>query len=475
MHERHFGVREFIAICKNRETPSVLAASSMDILIIDDDKVIRDSTLVAFEAEGHYAEAVDSGRAAQLRLKEEGFDLALLDLRLGEEDGLDVLAEIKKRQPQVAVAVITAYGAVETAVKAMQLGAFDYLEKPFTPEQLRGLLARVEKQRRMKKRIAELESEVASRGPEPIFESSDRATHEALDLLFRAAPTPASILILGESGVGKSLVAREVHRRSHLKSKPFVTVNCPSLSRELLESELFGHVIGAFTGAVRDQFGKVHAASGGTLFLDEIGELPLDIQPKLLRLLQEREYERVGENKTRTAEVRVIAATNRDLKAAVARGEFREDLFFRLNVIAVEIPPLRDRPDDLLQFAGHYLDFFAAQSGRAGMKLSPAVRESLQGRPWRGNLRELRNAIERAVILTQHETLQPEDLPDPESAAAEGEEDSPKVGSATSLAELEAEHIRQILSRTSTIQEAAATLGIDQATLYRKRKKLGID
>ena len=331
----------------------------MDILIIDDEKSIRDSTILALEADDHYAEGIDNGATALMRLKEDPFDLVILDLNLGDENGLDILPQIQKRFPRIPVVMFTAEASIDTAVKAIQVGAMDYLEKPFTPDQLRSVIARARNWRQMNERIEELEVEVSNQSPPPIFESHDDIMSESLETLFRAAPTAASLLVLGESGTGKSLVAREIHRRSHLSDKPFVTISCPSLSKELLESELFGHVKGSFTGAVKDKWGKVHEANGGTLFLDEIGELPLDIQPKLLRLLQEKEYERLGETKTRQAEVRVIAATNRDLKESVRKGEFREDLYYRLNVISVEMPSLRDRPNDLTRFAESFVDFFA--------------------------------------------------------------------------------------------------------------------
>jgi NtrC-family two-component system response regulator AlgB len=300
-----------------------------------------------------------------------------------------------------------------------------------------------------------------------------------MDVLLRAAKTPASILISGESGTGKSVAARALHEQSHLADKSFVTVSCPSLSRELLESELFGHVRGSFTGAIKDHWGKVKAADGGTLFLDEIGDLPMEIQPKLLRLLQEREYERLGENITRQANLRIIAATNRDLKKRVAEGLFREDLYFRLNVIAIEIPPLRSRADDLIRFAEHYEKFFAEQCGRKFDGFSSEVIASIRAYAWPGNLRELRNAIERAVILAKREKLSLEDLPselrDQNAATIPADENLPQVGSLISLAKLEEAHLCKVLERTPSMTEAAEILGIDQATLYRKRKKIGLD
>ncbi|MDF1824074.1 MAG: sigma-54 dependent transcriptional regulator [Verrucomicrobiales bacterium] len=451
----------------------------MDILIIDDERSVRESTRMALEIDDHYVEAIDNGKTSLLRLKEDPFDLIILDLNLGDENGLDILEQIQKRHPRIPVVMFTAEASIDSAVKAIQLGAMDYLEKPFTPEQLRSVVARSRNWKQMHDRIEELEVEVSNQSPPAIFESRDPVMSDSLEILFRAAPTAASLLILGESGTGKSLVARELHQRSHLKAKPFVTISCPSLSKELLESELFGHVKGSFTGAIKDKWGKVHEANGGTLFLDEIGELPLDIQPKLLRLLQEREYERLGETKTRQAEVRVIAATNKNLKQCVEEGTFREDLYYRLNVIAVEMPPLRERPNDLRFFAESFVKFFAKQTSRAIDGFSESGLSHLVSHDWPGNLRELRNAIERAVILSRNSSLEDEDLPTPESAGAGsnssgGSETPLHPGGNVTIEELEEEHIRRVLARASTLQEAAENLGIDQATLYRKRKKLGI-
>jgi NtrC-family two-component system response regulator AlgB len=301
-----------------------------------------------------------------------------------------------------------------------------------------------------------------------------------MEVLQRSAKTAASVLILGESGTGKSVAARALHERSHLGDKPLVTVSCPTLSKELLESTLFGHVRGAFTGAMKDHWGKVKAADGGTLFLDEIGDLPLEIQPKLLRLLQEREYERVGETNTRQADVRIVAATNRDLKKRVAEGAFREDLYYRLNVISVKMPALRERPADLLQFASHYLRHFAKQCGRAVDGFTDEAEAAIRFYPWPGNLRELRNAIERAVILSSGGKIALGDLPaelraDTPSADPAAEATAVGAGAMMTIDALEEIHIRRILDRTASMVQAADILGIDQATLYRKRKKLGID
>jgi NtrC-family two-component system response regulator AlgB len=344
------------------------------------------------------------------------------------------------------------------------------------------VLARVQRVHQDKQKIERLEREVSdsnAQSPEILLDSSTPLMKEVMDTLLRAAKTPASILILGESGTGKSVVARAVHKQSHLADRPFITVSCPSLSKELLESELFGHVKGAFTGALRDHWGKVKAAAGGTLFLDEIGDLPMEIQPKLLRLLQEREYERVGENVIRQAEVRVIAATSRDLRTRVAEGAFREDLYFRLNVIMAEMPPLRQRPGDLIRFAGHYSKHFAALCGRRLEGFSEAALAAIRAYSWPGNLRELRNAIERAVIMAKGNKINLEDLPaelrGQMAPGTKGNGASLEAGSLVSMEKLEEAHLRKVLERTSNLAEAAEVLGIDQATLYRKRKKIGLE
>lgn len=455
----------------------------MDILIIDDEESIRQSTAMAVEAEGHYAETADDGKSALMRVSEEAFDLIFLDLRLGEENGLDLLPEILKKRPEALVVMFTAYATVETAVEATRLGAFDYLNKPFGTDDVRGILLKARKAQaaqqtieKLETTVTELKSEAQKFSPPTRFDSEDPMMQAALETIFRAAQTPASILILGESGTGKSVIAKTIHANSHLKDKPFVTISCPSLSKELLESELFGHVKGAFTGAIKDAWGKVHAANGGTLFLDEIGELPMEIQPKLLRVLQEKEYERLGENKTRKADVRIIAATNRDLQQSVKDGDFREDLFYRINVINVVLPPLRARSSDLLRFAHDYLEYFASQVGRELSGFSKDALATLKNYRWPGNLRELRNAIERATIMAAGNEIEPGDLPSEASLSGKVEGGGTLyAGGDFSLEELEAEHIKLTVERFENLHEAADLLGIDKATLYRKRKKLKID
>jgi NtrC-family two-component system response regulator AlgB len=454
----------------------------MDFLVIDDDKTFRDATCLLIDSEGHYAQGVRSGELGIAELKEGKYDSVLLDLNLGPEKGLDILEQIRKVQPNLPVVIFTAQGSVKNAVEAMRRGAVDFLEKPFTREQFHLVLARVQRFHELNQNIERLEREVKdsnAQSPEILLDSSTPLMKEVMDTLLRAAKTPASILLLGESGTGKSVVARAVHQRSHLADRPFITVSCPSLSKELLESDLFGYVKGAFTGALRDHWGKVKAAAGGTLFLDEIGDLPMEIQPKLLRLLQEREYERVGENVTRQAEVRVIAASSRDLKTRVADGTFREDLYFRLNVITAEMPPLRQRQGDVIRFAEHYFKHFAALCGRRLDGVSEAASAAIRAYSWPGNLRELRNAIERAVIMAKGNKISLEDLPaelrGQTAPAAKGNGAPLEVGSLVSMEKLEEAHLRKVLERTSNLAEAAEVLGIDQATLYRKRKKIGLE
>jgi two-component system, NtrC family, response regulator AlgB len=443
----------------------------MRILIVDDEAGIRKTTRIAIETAGHGAAEAPNGPRALKAVEEEPFDVVFLDLKLGMEDGLDVLAKLLKAQPSLNVVVFTAYANIATAVEAMRRGAYDFVPKPFTPDQIRGILTKIDKTRVLQTKLRTLESELATESPPVDLDSGEATTQHAIEIAFKAAETPANILILGPSGTGKSVLAREIHKRSGQRDAAFVTVSCPSLSRELLESDLFGHVKGSFTGAIADTMGKVAAADGGTLFLDEIGEMPLEIQPKLLRLLQEREYERVGEAKIRRANVRVIAATNRNLADDVKVGKFREDLFYRLNVISVALPGLRDRPADLVRFADNYRKFFSARLGKKIAGFSPDVAAAFAGYKWPGNLRELRNVIERAVILAGTDTIELCDLPEefgskPEPGIA--------VGSRVTIDALEAEHIRRVLAVSRNLEEAARTLGIDPATLYRKRQKLGL-
>ncbi len=450
---------------------SLKADGYMNILVIDDDSSLRRTLRLSLELLGHQAlEARDSAQALEI-LERKPIDVAFLDLRLAQEQGLDVLPRLLKVAPSLQVILVTAYATIESAVEGMRRGAFDYLPKPFTPDQLRVVLDRISKMRKLQFQVDELEEQVRSVTPEVDLQTDELAVRQAIDVAFKAAPTEATILLRGESGTGKGVLARAIHAHSTRSAGPFVTIHCPSLSAELLESEMFGHAQGAFTGVVRDTTGKVAAAEGGTLFLDEVGDLPLALQPKLLRLLQERSYERVGETQTRTGNIRMIAATNRDLESEIGKGRFREDLFYRLNVIEITVPSLRHRLKDILPLAEHLLRFFVRQNGKAILGFSQEVREAMARYPWPGNIRELRNAIERGVILSPGPLIEMSHLPAQighpvsiEHATSDGE----------SLDRLEVEHIRHVLAETETMEEAAAKLGINPSTLYRKRKRYGI-
>jgi NtrC-family two-component system response regulator AlgB len=439
----------------------------MRILVVDDEKNIRGTMTMALESMDHVVASASNSALALAAIRAAVYDVVLLDLKLSQENGLDVLEEILRLSPQVAVVMVTAYASVETAVEAMRRGAFDYLPKPCTPDQVRQVLARIEKTKKLERRVAELESRLEAEGPESDLTSRSPAMQKTLEIAFRAAESEAGILLLGESGTGKSVLARAIHHRSPRRAGAFVTVSCPSLSRELLESDLFGHVKGAFTGAHADTLGKVAAADGGTLFLDEIGELPLEVQAKLLRLLQEREYERVGETKSRRANVRVISATNRDLAQAVTAGGFREDLFYRLNVISIHLPPLRERMSDLENIATAQLTFLAGHAGKNVRGFTPSALAAMREYAWPGNLRELRNVIERAMVLSHGELIEVEDLTETIRTKSEM-----RLGGAFPLEAIQAEHIRRVVANSRTLEEAATILGIDPATLYRKRKKV---
>ncbi len=430
----------------------------MNILVVDDETTLRRTLRITLESQGHAVVEAAAGAEAAARVRAARPDLVLLDLKLGRENGLDVLAELHRVAPGLGVVLITAHASIDTAVEAMRRGALDYLPKPFTPKQLAELLAR-------------WGTRAGDDADAAVLASAEPAMRQALDTVFAVAPSDATVLLRGESGTGKGVLAKAVHARSRRAAGPFVTVHCPSLSAELLESDLFGHTKGAFTGAVRDTAGKVAAAAGGTLFLDEVGDLPLPLQPKLLRLVQDRTYERVGEAAVRAADVRLVAATNRALEAEVAAGRFREDLLYRLNVIEVTVPPLRDRRADVQPLADHLLAQFAGRSYKPVTGFTAAAREAIGRHRWPGNVRELRNAIERAVLLCKRAEIDAADLPAPVTAAPAAKV---MVGADVPIDAVEVEHIRRVLATSPTLEDAARTLGIDPSTLYRKRKKYGL-
>jgi two-component system, NtrC family, response regulator AlgB len=444
----------------------------MHILIVDDDSSLRKSLRLTLETLGHTVTETESSAGAQGLLNQRLFDVAFVDLRLARESGLDVVPALLRLAPRLAIIVMTAYATIETAVESMRRGAIDYLPKPFTPSQLRVALDRLIQVRRLQSHVEDLEQQVRAIVPEADLRTEEESMRRMLEVAFKAAPSDATVLVRGESGTGKGVLARAIHARSRRGEAAFITVNCPSLSAELLESDMFGHVKGAFTGAVQDTVGKLTAAEGGTLFLDEVGELPAALQPKLLRLLQEKQYERVGETRTRTSDVRIIAATNRDLAADVVTGRFREDLLYRLNVIELVVPALRERRRDVLPLAEHLLRFFARQTGRPITSFTAEARSAIARHGWPGNVRELRNAIERGVILCSGPEVGLADLP--AQVGAQLPRGTVEVGGDVTLDRLEDEHIRRVLANTPTLDRAAEVLGIDPSTLYRKRKRYGL-
>jgi len=451
-------------------TTQTPAGSPLNILVVDDEGNIRKTLSICLESEGHRVTAVSNFQDAVAESSRRTFHMAFVDLRLGTASGLDLIPVLLSGSPWMKIVVITAYASIDTAVEAMRRGATDYIPKPFTPAQILLAVRKVEEVRSLEQKVASLREDLERATPEVHFSSESPAMQRALEIARQVAPTDAAVLLRGESGTGKTILARAIHGWSRRSGKPFGVVSCPSLPAELLTSELFGHVKGAFTGAVRDNPGRIAACEGGTLFLDEIGDLPLSLQPKLLRFLQDQEYERLGDPSTRKADVRIITATNRVLEEDVKAGRFREDLFYRLNVIQIEIPPLRERPQDLEALAMQLLVFYGRTHHRTFIGFTEEAMQALKRHTWPGNLRELRNVIERASILCQMDRIGVEHLP----GTFTGTGAIPAVGNMVSLERIEEEHIRRVLAAAKSLQEAAEVLGIDQATLWRRRKQYGM-
>jgi len=445
------------------------APPPIPILVVEDKDSLRELMRKVLVAEGFDVTPAASAEEAALRLREKTFHLVLTDLRLPGADGHWVLQEAKRLDPRVEVVVLTAYGSIESSVRAVKSGAFDYLTKPVENDHLVEVVRLALSQRR--------ETDPATPGTGPELVGSSPAFQKALDMARVAAQSDATILLQGESGTGKELFARFIHRHSKRASKPFVSLNCGALAPTLFESELFGHEKGSFTGAVERKVGRFEAASGGTLFLDEVSEIPLESQVKLLRVLQEREFNRVGGIQTIKSDVRVLAATNRALQEAVKQGRFREDLYYRLNVIPLTVPPLRERPEDLEPLVQTFLDKFNRQSGKK-VELDPTAWAVIRAHAWPGNVRELEHCLQRAVILSKGPLVRGDDLL--ESALYGGVEggESPGGLKAVSQQAQEGAERKKILEVLQQVKgnksEAARRLGVSYKTLLNKIRDLGI-
>jgi two-component system, NtrC family, response regulator HydG len=449
----------------------------VQVLIVDDESAHADAVSDSLERAGFECTIAADGEEALRRIESEQFDVVLTDLMMGRTDGLEVLRKAKQELPEAEVIVVTGHGTIKTAVTAMQQGAYTYLTKPLDINELRTVVGKATERHRLRQSNIELRQQLDEKfGFEGVVGNS-LAMHKVIARLRLVAPTPATVLILGENGTGKELVARSLHTNSPRKHKPFVALNCAALSESILESELFGHERGAFTGADRTRKGRFEFANGGTLFLDEVGDLPMSTQIKLLRVIESREIMRVGSNDPLPVNVRLISATNRDIAKMVADGDFRQDLYYRLKVVTIHLPPLRERPEDIPLLCEHFVKEFAQTHGKPTPTVSTPVMRMLRHYPWPGNVRELRNTLESMVVIDQDQRLDIDDLPD----ELQGREDVATPFSAQDslvgkpLKDVEAYYIEQALKQTEGNREAAATmLDIGERTLYRKIKDYNI-
>jgi DNA-binding NtrC family response regulator len=432
------------------------------VLVADDEKNLRELIVRELGRRGHATAAAEDGVAALARLRAEAFDVVILDMKMPGKEGIDVLRELQEFPEHPQVIVMTGFQEVATAVEAMKLGAYDYLTKPTKIEELDVLVRKAAEKGQLLRENTALRAHAPGAEPYAGILTTSPRMQEVLRIIERVAPTDSSVLILGESGTGKELVARAIHERSTRATRPFVPIHCGALPREVLESELFGHEKGAFTGAVGAKPGLMELADGGTLFLDEIGEMETESQVKLLRVLETGTFFRVGGTRPRQIDVRLVAATNRDLAEAIRAGEFRQDLYYRINTIAVQLPPLRERPDDIALLARHFVEASVAYGAK---RLAPPALAALEAYAWPGNVRELLHAIERAVILSKGAEIGPEDLP----AEVVGVSRPAAPAAGASLETMERQHIVATLRQVGGHRgKAAALLGIDPKTLYRK-------
>jgi len=449
----------------------------LSILIVDDEKSQRELLRDFLRSEGHTVTEADNGEKAIKMVLGGHFDLILLDYKMPGMNGLEVLKEVKRINPEIDVVIITAYGTVETAVDALKAGAIDYITKPIVElDELIILVNRIAERRQLIQENRLLKDDLSKHGitaDKIIYQSRQMA--ELINLAGRVAPSKASVLIQGESGTGKELLARLIHQLSPRADKPIIVVNCVALHENLLESELFGHEKGAFTGASSRRIGRFEEADGGTIFLDEIGELSPTIQVKLLRFLQEREFQRLGSNVNLQVDVRFISATNRDLEIQVAEGTFRDDLFYRLKVVTMSLPPLRERKEDLPVLIDYFIDKFAKENGKSIKGFTAEARDLLLKYDYPGNVRELENILERAVVIAREQYITTNDLPFKSDFLLEDSEKKPFGALKDSLDELEKKLIIEAMEKTQNNQTRAADLlGISERMLRYKLKKYGL-
>jgi len=435
------------------------------ILVVDDEPIVLQSLAAWLRQEGHDVDTAEGAREALELAADRRYDIAFVDIKMPDIDGLELQSRLAAADPELTIIIMTAYASVESAVRALKAGAYDYIPKPFNPEEVSHLVRRATEHRSLRFENIRLKERLeAITSPSPIIGTST-AMQEVLDLIAAVSKTDSTVLIKGDSGTGKELVARAIHAASPRRYGPIVVVNCGALAEGLLESELFGHEKGAFTGAQYRHKGKFEIADGGTIFLDEIGTVSPRVQVDLLRVLEEKVVTRVGGQKLIPVDFRVIVATNQDLETLIERGEFREDLYWRLNVFAVQIPPLRERPEDIPPLAEHFLEIYTRSMNRRPMRLSSETLDALKNYHWPGNIRELQNAIERAVVVGTPPVLKAEDLP--LRVTSGSGQPGPK-----SLRELERAHILRVLDSCSwNITRAARLLEVDRGTLYNKIEK----
>ena len=440
------------------------------ILVTDDEAIIRESLRDWLSDVGHQVLIAENGSQALGIIEKEKPGIIIADLVMPGMDGIELLKRAKEISPNIEVIIITAYGSIPTAIAAMREGAYDYIEKPFCPEKAELLIEKLVEHQRLIEENISLRQKLEERYRFENIVAKSAKMQQVIEVIKVVARSNATVLITGDSGTGKELVARALHSQSYRKDKPFVAVSCAALPESLLESELFGHEKGAFTGAHAQRQGKFEVANKGTLFLDEIGEMSVNVQVHLLRVLEEKEFTRVGGNELIKVDVRVISATNKDTKTAVANGQFREDLYYRLNVVTIELPPLRERKEDIPLLAQHFLKKFTVENQKEITGFSPEANDFLLKYEWPGNVRELENAIERAVILAKNSYIEVADLPQESLALARS---APLV---KSLAEVGKNHILNILSETGgNYTKAATILGISRVTLHNKLKAYGLD